>query len=112
MNHKTTPLWYITALIICGAGFALFFALYVFPPFLKNYDVIGAFAAGFVNPFATGYSVDTITCWLILTIWIIYERKTLGIKYGWIAIILGVVPGVATGFALYLLLRLSQIKTQ
>ncbi len=104
-NTQKLPFWYIALLILCGTGFAVFFFLYVFPPVLNDFDIIGAFAGGFVNPFATGYSVDAITCWLILTIWIIYERKTLGIRHGWIAIILGVVPGVATGFALYLLLR-------
>jgi hypothetical protein len=49
-------------------------------------DIIGAFAASFVNPYSSGYSVDVIACWLILTIWIIYEAKNRQIKYGRICI--------------------------
>ncbi|WP_369010820.1 DUF2834 domain-containing protein [Klebsiella pneumoniae] len=33
-----------------------------------------------------------------------------GIRHGWVALLLGVVPGVATGFAVYLLIRLNQEK--
>lgn len=91
-----------------GIGFAIMFGIIVIPPFLQNPDIVGAFAAGFVNPFASGYSFDTIFCWMILTIWIIYEAKTKQIRYGWIAILLGVIPGVASGFAFYLLLRMKQ----
>lgn len=73
-------------------------------------DIIGAFAASFVNPYSSGYSVDVIACWLILTIWIIYEAKNRQIKYGWICLILGLFPGVAVGFALYLNLRFRQLS--
>lgn len=101
--------WLVIAL---GAVFAaLFFAL-VMPPLLKTGDVIGAFAAGFVNPFSTGYSLDVIICAFILFVWIFYERRALGIKYGWIAIPLSFVPGVATAFAFYLVLRLRQLSRE
>jgi Terpene cyclase DEP1 len=95
--------WALIALF--GAGFAAAFAIIVVPPLLENPDIPGAFAAGFVNPYAAGYSLDTIFCWLILSTWIIYERVTLKVRHGWIAIILGLAPGVATAFALYLFLR-------
>lgn len=94
--------------LVLGIGFAILFAIFIIPPFLQNPDIIGAFAAGFVNPYSTGYSLDTIFCWMILTVWISYEAKTKDIRYGWIAAIVGVVPGVATGFALYLLIRMRQ----
>ena len=92
-----------------GAAFAVLFAIIVVPPLLQSGDVFGAFAAGFVNPFSTGYSLDVILCALILFAWIIYERKAAGIKHGWIAIPLSFVPGVATGFAFYLVLRSRQL---
>ena len=72
-------------------------------------DLVGAFAAGFVNPYASGYSTDTLMCWAILSAWIIYERQRFGVRHGWWCIVLGVVPGVAVGFALYLLLRMRQV---
>jgi hypothetical protein len=75
--------------------------------------VFGALAAGFVNPYAAGYAMDTICCWCVLTVWVIHEARAKGIRHGWIAVMLGLAPGVATGFAVYLLLRLSQEeKTQ
>jgi len=91
-----------------AAAFTLGFAVIVIPGLVDNPDVIGAFAAGFVNPFASGYSMDTIACWGILTTWVAYERKTKGIKHGWVAVLLGIAPGVAVGFAFYLFQRLKQ----
>ncbi|MDG1825013.1 MAG: DUF2834 domain-containing protein [Henriciella sp.] len=96
--------------LITGAAFAIAFAIIVVPALLATGDVPGAFAAGFVNPFSTGYSIDAILCAVLLIIWVIYERSTLGIKYGWIAIPLSFVPGVAVGFAYYLILRSRSIK--
>ena len=92
----------LVALIFCVALVVL-----AGPPMLENPDIIGAFAAGFVNPYATGYSLDTIMCWVALTTWVAYEAKARPVKHGWIAPLLGLVPGVATGFAVYLLLRLN-----
>ena len=97
-----------TALCIWAAGFALAFIIIVMPPLLANPDVIGAFAAGFVNPYASGYALDTIMCWCVLATWVVYEARAKGMRHGWVALLLGVVPGVATGFAVYLLLRLRQ----
>ena len=95
-------------LVLLGAGFALAFCLIVIPPLLANPDIVGAFAAGFVNPYSSGYSLDVITCWCVLAAWVAYEARNDGIRHGWIALLLGIVPGVATGFAVYLLLRLRQ----
>ena len=94
--------------IIIGSFFTLAFFVIVVPPFLRNPDVIGAFAAGFVNPVAAGYSLDTISCWCLLAVWVLFEAKEKGIRFGWVALILGVVPGVATGLSVYLLIRLKQ----
>ncbi|MEN8722584.1 MAG: DUF2834 domain-containing protein [Alphaproteobacteria bacterium] len=99
---------FTTLLIILAAGFAAAFCVLVVPPLIESGDVMGAFAAGFVNPYASGYSTDVLMCWAVLAVWVVYEAKTHKIKHGWIALAVGVVPGVATGFALYLLLRLRQ----
>ena len=95
-------------LFFLAAGFAAAFAIIVIPPLVESKDIIGAFAAGFVNPFSSGYALDTIVCWLVLAAWVVYEAKAHGIKRGWVALVLGVIPGVATGFAVYLLLRMNQ----
>ena len=83
--------------------FVLFFCVVVVPPLLQTPDVLGAFAAGFVNPYAAGYSFDVIVCYLLLVVWVLFERREHGIKGGWICLALGIVPGVAVGFGLYLL---------
>lgn len=91
--------------IALGALFAAAFAIIVVPPLLESGDVIGAFAAGFVNPYASGYSIDAILTGLVLMVWVLYERSAKGVKHGWVAIPLCFVPGVATAFAYYLIVR-------
>jgi hypothetical protein len=98
------------SLVLALLFFTGFFALVVVPPLLENPDVWGALAAGFVNPYASGYSTDVLVCWFILASWVVYEAKTLSVRNGWVCLVLGVVPGVAVGFAAYLLLRARQIK--
>ena len=94
---------------LLGVGFAVVFAVVVLPPLLASGDVVGAFAAGFVNPYASGYALDAIFCWAVLAVWVGREAVTLRVRHGWVALLLGVVPGVATGFALYLLIRARQL---
>jgi len=106
MTEKT----FHAALITIAVGFGLFFVFTVIPPLAQDWDLIGAIAGGFVNPFAAGYSTDVILCWFILALWVLHERRTLHIKYGWLCVLLGLVPGVAVGFALYLILRARQIR--
>lgn len=96
------------SLILIALGFTLAFCWLIIPPLLQDPDVIGAFGAGFVNPYAAGYSTDVLCCWLILLVWVLYDSSR--VKHGWICLVLGLVPGVAVGFALYLLLRMQQLK--
>ncbi|MDX1803879.1 MAG: DUF2834 domain-containing protein [Alcanivorax sp.] len=95
----------LVALLFCAA-----FAWLVIPPLLANPDVMAAALGGFANPFAAGYSTDVILCWVVLAIWVVYERQHYHISGGWLALLLGVVPGVAVGFALYLLMRHRQLQ--
>ena len=94
-----------TLCLITGVAFAIAFAVIVVPALLETGDIPGAFAGGFVNPFSSGYSIDVILCAVLVIIWVLYERSTLGIKHGWITIPLCFVPGVAFGLAYYLILR-------
>jgi uncharacterized membrane protein YfcA len=101
-----------TTIIAIAALFLFLFSTVVIPPLVADPDIVGAFAAGFVNPYASGYSSDVLACWAILAAWIVYEAKALQIRHGWICILLAIIPGVAVGFALYLLLRLRQLKAR
>ncbi|MCR9186000.1 MAG: DUF2834 domain-containing protein [Halieaceae bacterium] len=97
-------------LVVAALFFTGFFASTVVPALIENPDVWGAFAAGFVNPYSSGYSTDVLVCWVILAAWVVYEAKTYSVRKGWVCLLLGIVPGVAVGLALYLLLREKQIR--
>ncbi len=96
-----------TGISLVALAFTIVFCIVVIPPFIENPDIVAALKAGFVNPYSSGYSTDVLCCWVILLIWICYEYPK--VKYGWVALVLGFVPGVAFGFALYLYLRTSQL---
>jgi len=98
------------AIILSALFFLVVFIAHTLPAVLANSDIIYAFTAGFVNPFAAGYATDAIMCWFILMFWVLYERHSFHIKHGWICILLGVIPGVAVGFALYLIVRQTQLR--
>lgn len=103
-----TASWFKWTVGGIGLAFALGFVWVVVPPLVQQPDILGAFAAGFVNPYATGYALDAICCWMILAAWVIHEARSGRVKHGWIAVALGVMPGVATGLAVYLILRMRQ----
>ena len=90
------------ALVFCGI-----FGWVVVPPLMANPDIPGALAGGFVNPYASGYSADVLCCWAVLAVWVLHERQR--VRHGWVCLVLGAVPGVAVGFAAYLLLRQRQL---
>lgn len=93
-----------------GVGFAIYFSVTVAPLLIGNLDLPGAIAAGFVNPYSTGFALDTLSSWLVLTVWIVYEARTLNVRYGWVAVLAGLIPGTVTGLALYLILRTVQLR--
>ena len=105
MQERTFAL----AVAAIGIAFTVFFCAVVVPPLLADPDILGALAAGFVNPYASGYSADVLCCWAVLAVWVWFEAKTRAIRHGWLCLLLAVVPGVAVGFACYLLLRQRQL---
>lgn len=101
MNEKAFRI----SLAAVALAFTGLFCVLVIPAFIEDLDIVGAFAAGFVNPYSSGYSSDVIACWAILALWIAHEAKSVPAKYGALSLALGIVPGVAVGFAVYLILR-------
>ena len=97
-------------LIIVATGFALYALLFFFPPIIENPDIIGVLKAGFVNPYATAYSIDLIACWVVLILWIAHERFVLHVEHGWICVPIGLTLGVVIGLSLYLLMRMSHFS--
>lgn len=93
-----------------GLAFTLAFVVLVAPSLLTDLSIVAALSAGFVNPYSTGFSLDTLSSWLLLSVWIVYEARSSGIRHGWIAIVLGLIPGTATGLAFYLILRTIHLR--
>lgn len=99
---------FTTSVGIVAGVFTLLFCILVLPPLIEQTDIIGAFGAGFVNPYASAYSADVFCCYAVLLIWILYESPK--VKHGWMPLLLGLVPGVAVGFAVYLIMRTKQLR--
>ena len=97
-------------LVLLIVGFTVFFLTYFLPPIIQNPDINDILASGFVNTYATGFSIDLIACWIALIAFILYESKNKSIKYGWVCILLGLVPGVVVGWSAYLLIRNNQLN--
>ncbi len=97
-------------LVLIGLGFALAFCILILPTALQETDALRFVTDGWANVYASGYMLDTISCWWVLAVWIAYEASTGKVRHGWVALLLGVVPGVATGFAVYLLMRHKQLQ--
>jgi hypothetical protein len=96
-------------LVLFAVGFTIALGLLCLPPLIQDPRLLDAIQSGFVNPYAAGYSLDAITCWFVLAAWVLYEARHHGIRHGWVSLLLGVMPGVAVGFAVYLLIRLKQV---
>ncbi|MES2490540.1 MAG: DUF2834 domain-containing protein [Pseudomonadota bacterium] len=99
---------YRTLLWLLALGFAAAFCIIALPAALQETNPLRFVTDAYVNPYAAGYATDTLMCWAVLAVWVCYEAKTTNIRHGWVALLLGVVPGVATGFAAYLLIRSKQ----
>ena len=104
-----TELRFKIAIILSALIFFVVFVVHTLPAVLVSNDIIYAFAQGFVNPFAAGYATDAIMCWFILVSWVLYERHVFHLKHGWVCILLGAVPGVAVGYAMYFFVRQTQL---
>jgi len=99
-------------LIVISISFVLYALIFFFPPIIENPDIIGVLKAGFVNTYATAYSIDLIACWVVLIFWIFHERSAFQIKLGWVCIPVGLILGVVVGLSLYLLIRISHFSKE
>ncbi len=95
---------------LVALAFTAIFISTVVPALLAGGDPVAAAMVVFVNPYTSVYAWDAILCWVILTLWILYECHALGIRQGWIYILLGLVLGVAVGFGFYLILRTRNLN--
>lgn len=104
-----------TVLLVIAVVFTVLFIAIPVPALLDDRRgglVDAFFSASFRNPFAAGYSLDVWATGFALLTWIVYEARVLGVRRGWIAVILSFVPGVAVGLVAYLLIREPQLRTE
>ena len=47
---------------------------------IADFYITSEFAAGFVIPYASGYSADVILYWVALVIWVTYEAKVYSVR--------------------------------
>ncbi len=66
----------------------------------------------FANPAASGVSTDVLLTYAVLALWVVYEATAKKVRHGWIALLVGIVPGVTVGLAAYLLIRMRQVEAQ
>src|SRR4051812_41118293 len=92
-------------LVAIAAAFVVLFAAIV-PPALINdgFDFWGAARATFVNPYASGASIDVLMAYVVLAVWVFQEARTRRVRHGWIALVVGLVTGLTVAFAAYLLI--------
>lgn len=100
-------------LITIAVVFTVTLAVMAGPPLIERHDgdIIAALGDGFVNPFAASYAVDALLSFVVLLIWVLHERAALGVRHGWIALLLGLI-GAVLGLAAYLLIRERQLRTE
>ena len=97
-------------LIALAALFTVLFVVIIGP---EVRDGLGLGEVGddmFANSSASGVSTDVLLTYAVLALWVVYEAATKKVRRGWIALVLGAVPGVTVGLAAYLLIRMRQVK--
>ncbi|NNU15064.1 DUF2834 domain-containing protein [Parvularcula sp. ZS-1/3] len=90
---------------IIGLLYAFGVIAFIFIPSLVRGEPLAPFTDGFVNRHAATWSIDVLVTGAVIMVWIFYERARFGIRNGWIAWPLMIVPGVAAALAYYLIIR-------
>jgi len=100
-------------LLLIAAAFTVAVAVVVAPPLVEDdLGVVQAFRDAFANPYASGFAIDTLFTFAVLCVWVVYEAQRRGVRRGWIALVVCLVPGVAAGLATYLLIRHQKLGPQ
>ncbi len=98
-----------TGLITLAAIFTVLFVM-IIGSALDELTLANAVDDMFANPAASGVSADVLLTYAVLALWVFYEAKTKKVRRGWIALLVGIVPGVTVGLAAYLLIRMRQVE--
>lgn len=100
-------------LLFLAVAFTVAVGWIVVPPLVESdLGVVQAFRDAFANPYSSGFAVNTLFTFAVLCVWVIYEAQRRGVRRGWIALVVCLVPGVAAGLATYLLIRHQKIGPQ
>jgi hypothetical protein len=98
-------------LLALAAAFTVIFVVIIPPALIRDgLDLWGGALDTFVNPYAAGVSVDVLMTYAVLVWWVVHEARTRQVRRGWIALVLGLVTGVTVTLAVYLLIRMPQVR--
>jgi Terpene cyclase DEP1 len=99
------------SLVALAVTFTIVFVVLIPPALIRDgFDFWGAARDTFVNPYASGVSVDVLMSYAVLVVWVFHEARTRQVRRGWIALALGLVTGLTVGLVAYLLIRLRQTE--
>jgi hypothetical protein len=99
------------ALLVLATVFVVLFAAIIPPALIRDgLDFWGGARDTFVNPYASGVSIDVLMTYVVLAVWVFHEARTRQVRRGWIALVLGLVTGVTVGLVAYLLIRARQVE--
>jgi hypothetical protein len=98
-------------LIALAVVFTVLFVAIIPPALIDDgFDFWGGALRTFDNPYAAGVSIDVLLAYGVLALWVVYEAVTKHIRRGWVALLLGLVTGLTVGLAIYLLIRMRQVR--
>ncbi len=96
-------------LIALAALFTVLFVV-ILAPAVGDLTLGKAIDDMFASPAASGVSTDVLLTYAVLALWVVYEAIAKNVRRGWIALVLGAVPGVTVGLAVYLMIRMRQVN--
>jgi hypothetical protein len=100
-------------LIALAAAFVLTLGVVTVSTFLDDgLSLVAVLDGSFANPYASGVAVDLLFTYAVLAAWVIYEYQFRDVRHGWVALVLGLLVGVAVGLVTYLLIRHREIGPQ
>lgn len=99
--------------ITLAVAFMAVLVVVAVPTFVDDgLDIVHAVDQAFVNPYSSAFTIDILFTYAIFFAWVVYEAQYRDVRHGWVALVLGLVIGVAVGLASYLLIRHKEIGPQ
>ncbi len=77
---------------------------------MGGFDARHFFSQGFVNAAASSLTVDLLVAFLAYVVFVVPESRRIGLRHGWIFLVLGLCVAFAFAFPLFLLVRERKLR--